>query len=103
MKRKTNFATVRKLPVIFLILLLNFTFAFAQQTNGPPQAIVGFYNLENLFDTVDDPKILDEEFLPNGTNSWTEERYAIKLANMSKVIAGFYPDILGVSEIENRK
>jgi predicted extracellular nuclease len=103
MKRKTNFATVKKLAIVFFILLLNFTLSFAQQANGPSQAIVGFYNLENLFDTVDDPKTIDEEFLPNGTNNWTDERYATKLANMSKVIAGFYPDILGVSEIENRK
>ncbi len=103
MKRKTNFAGVRNVLVILLILLFNFTLSFAQQATAPSQALVGFYNLENLFDTVDDPKTIDEEFLPNGANAWTDERYAIKLANMSKVIAGFSPDILGVSEIENRK
>lgn len=92
-----------KVLLVSLILFLNFTLATAQPNNSPTQAIVGFYNLENLFDTVDDPKTIDEEFLPGGTNNWTDERYAIKLANMSKVIAGFYPDILGVSEIENRK
>lgn len=103
MERKTNFAAVKKILAAFIFLLLNFTLSFAQQTSASPQAIVGFYNLENLFDTVDDPKTIDEEFLPNGTNNWTDERYAIKLANMSKVIAAFYPDILGVGEIENRK
>lgn len=103
MKRKTIFAVVKKSLILSSILLLNFTLLFAQQNNAPAQAIVGFYNLENLFDTVDDPKTIDEEFLPNGTNAWTEERYAIKLANMSKVIAQFAPDILGVGEIENRK
>ncbi len=103
MKRKSNFAAVKKLLIIFSFLLLDFTLSFARQTSAPSQAIVGFYNLENLFDTVDDPKTIDEEFLPNGANNWTDERYAIKLANMSNVIAQFYPDILGVSEIENRK
>lgn len=103
MERKTNFAAVKKILAAFFFLLLNFTLSFAQQTSASPQAIVGFYNLENLFDTVDDPKTIDEEFLPNGANNWTDERYAIKLANMSKVIASFYPDILGVGEIENRK
>lgn len=93
---------VKKTAALLFILLLNFTLSFAQQTNAPLQAVVGFYNLENLFDTVDDPKTIDEEFLPNGTNNWTDERYAIKLANMSKVIAQFSPDILGVGEIENR-
>lgn len=103
MKRKSNFAAVKNLLIVFLLYLLNFTLSVAQKANGPSQAIVGFYNLENLFDTFDDPKTIDEEFLPNGVNNWTEERYAIKLANMSKVIAEFYPDILGVSELENRK
>jgi hypothetical protein len=71
---------------------------------------VGFYNLENLFDTVDDTLINDEEFLPNGARAWTEARYQEKLTNMAYVIsqigiqdakAGL--SILGVSEIENRK
>lgn len=91
-----------KVLLISFLLFFNFTLSVGQQNNGSTQAIVGFYNLENLFDTVDDPKTIDEEFLPGGTNNWTDERYAIKLANMSKVIAGFHPDILGVSEIENR-
>jgi len=103
MERKTIFTVVKKLFVLYSILLLSFTITFAQQANAPSQAIVGFYNLENLFDTIDDPETNDAEFLPNGANGWTEERYAIKLANMSKVIAQFTPDILGVGEIENRK
>lgn len=103
MKRKTNFAPVKNTLIVLLFLLLDFTFSIAQQNTKPSQAIVGFYNLENLFDTINDPKTIDEEFLPEGANNWTDERYAIKLANMSKVIASFYPDILGVSEIENRK
>ena len=103
MKRKSIFAAVKKNRVVFAILLITCNASFAQQNNPPSQAIVGFYNLENLFDTTDDPKTIDEEFLPKGTNNWTDERYAIKLGNMSKVIAGFSPDILGVGEIENRK
>lgn len=102
MKRKSIFAIVKKNLPAFVVLLISCIASFAQQNNPPSQAIVGFYNLENLFDTVDDPKTIDEEFLPNGANNWTDERYAIKLGNMSKVIAGFSPDILGVGEIENR-
>lgn len=103
MKTKTNFARVKKSVILSGFLLLNFTLSFAQQANGPSQAIVGFYNLENLFDTIDDPKTIDEEFLPDGANNWTDQRYALKLGNMSKVIAEFSADILGVGEIENRK
>ena len=70
--------------------------------------VIGFYNLENLFDTYDDPVKNDEEFLPDGANKWTEAKYQKKLANMAKVIKemalenGRYHTILGVSEIENR-
>jgi endonuclease/exonuclease/phosphatase family metal-dependent hydrolase len=103
MKRKTNFAIVKNSAIVFLLLLFDITITVAQQNTSPQRAIVGFYNLENLFDTVNDPKTIDEEFLPEGTNNWTTERYGVKLANMSKVVASFYPDILGVSEIENRK
>lgn len=70
---------------------------------------IAFYNVENLFDTEDDPNIIDEEFLPSGGNVWNEEKYQKKLDNMSHVISligNEYvsgPAILGVSEVENRK
>jgi endonuclease/exonuclease/phosphatase family metal-dependent hydrolase len=67
------------------------------------QNTVGFYNLENLFDTENDPSINDEEFLPLGSNQWTQERYQKKLTNMASVIAAMNVDILGLGEIENRK
>lgn len=71
--------------------------------------IVGFYNLENLFDTVDDPQKNDEDFLPEGRNQWTEDKYLKKLDNMAKVIEmmseenGTYHTVLGVCEVENEK
>ena len=73
------------------------------------QHVIGFYNLENLFDTVDDPQKNDEDFLPDGRNSWTEDKYQEKLANMAHVIDamadrnGRYHTVLGVCEVENRK
>ncbi|NQX98299.1 MAG: endonuclease/exonuclease/phosphatase family protein [Flavobacteriales bacterium] len=73
---------------------------------------LGFYNLENLFDTLIDPdanKILQEDFTPKGQKGWTSERYQEKLKNMSKVIAEIGTDvtpdglaIIGVAEVENR-
>lgn len=74
---------------------------------GPKDYVVGFYNLENLFDTKDDPKKNDNEFLPEGRNNWTLEKYHKKLHNMARVIAemksenGFYHAVLGVAEVEN--
>ncbi len=67
---------------------------------------VAFYNVENLFDTKDDPKTNDQQFLPDGSYEWTDERYEQKLAQMGKVIQFLGdddgPEILGLCEIENR-
>ena len=71
-------------------------------------AIVGFYNLENLFDTIDNTLINDEEFLPNGIRNYNTTIYRDKLAKLAAVIAqmgaAYSPDgpaLLGVAEIEN--
>ncbi len=70
--------------------------------------VIGFYNLENLFDTVHDDGKNDYEYLPDGANQWTETKYQKKLSNMAQVIAAMKQDngawhtVLGVSEIENR-
>jgi hypothetical protein len=70
-------------------------------------AVIGFYNLENLFDTINDPNKNDEEFLHEGKNQWNSDKYHIKLKNMAEVVSligaeygGFV--ILGVSEVENQ-
>ena len=90
--------------VVFAFL---FTDAAAQQSKGQ-NYIIGFYNLENLFDIYDDPAKNDAEFLPEGKNKWTEAKYQKKLQNMAKVIRsmkeenGAWHALLGVSEIENR-
>lgn len=76
--------------------------------NGPSAHIIGFYNLENLFDIYDDPAKNDEQYLPEGSNKWTAEKYAKKVHNMAQAIRAMrdenkcYHSVLGVSEIENR-
>ncbi len=70
---------------------------------------IGFWNLENLFDTINQPNN-DEEWLPKGAQNWTSARYKQKIKNLGKVIPGIgtsdkqrnAPTILGCSEIENR-
>lgn len=71
---------------------------------------IAFYNVENLFDTLDDPITYDDDRTPNGKDHWTEEIYKDKLKNIAKVISEIGADvtknapvILGVAEIENRK
>lgn len=65
-----------------------------------------FYNVENLFDTLDTEGKSDSEYTPESNKQWNTERYNHKLSQLSKVIltadTGYYPDIIGFSEIENR-
>lgn len=95
------------LILIAALLCVIFTTS-AQQEQQKNTAVIGFYNLENLFDTIDDPLTNDEQFLPDGDYQWTTERYQRKLANMSKVISLIAVDYgrpvaLGVSEVENER
>ena len=100
---------MKKTYSILLILLALSSYSYAQ-TKG---ACIAFYNLENLFDTEDDQKIEDEEYLPKGRNQWDKEKYSKKLLNMSEVIHQLGdpadgsmkwngPTFLGVCEIENK-
>jgi hypothetical protein len=67
---------------------------------------LAFWNFENLFDTIDDPSINDEAFLPDGEMEWTADRLDKKIYNLARIIRimndGRGPDLLGVCEIENQ-
>lgn len=66
-----------------------------------------FYNVENLFDTLDEPDRNDDEFTPEGARYWTEYRLRQKLVSMYKVIAAAgewsAPEVIGLCEVENRQ
>lgn len=72
---------------------------------------VGFYNLENLFDTCHDEGKNDYEFLPTGSYRWDGLKYSHKLHNMARALSdmgtGVLPGVgcavIGVSEVENAK
>ncbi len=65
------------------------------------------YNVENLFDTVDDPTIPDEEFLPASEKKWDNEKYQRKLTDIAKVISEVnpqeLPEMVGLVEVENQQ
>ncbi len=64
---------------------------------------VMFYNVENLFDTEDDSTKNDNEFLPTSKKKWDNFKLNSKITKIAKVIAaGNFPDIIGLSEIENK-
>ncbi|MBR5175969.1 MAG: endonuclease/exonuclease/phosphatase family protein [Bacteroidales bacterium] len=97
---------MRRFHFILLAALLFAPVAGAQKVQKTH--VIGFYNLENLFDTYHDEGKNDYEYLPDGANQWTDVKYQKKLHNMAEVIRAMkddnkvYHTILGVSEIENR-
>lgn len=103
-----NYNTIMKklLPLLLATIILCVSHAQEKQYNV---GCIGFYNLENLFDTIDSPGTRDSEFLPGAKNQWNTQRYFEKLDNMARVIKQIGSDylpippaVLGVSEIENK-
>lgn len=69
---------------------------------GEKTYLAAFWNVENLFDTVDEPLTRDEDFTPTGKYQWTEERLRNKFEHLAQVINEVNPDLLGLAEIENK-
>ena len=68
--------------------------------------LVANWNLENLFDTIDDPGKDDAEFLPTDEKQWDQEKLNKKYFKLAQVInsmdEGKGPDLLGVEEVEHK-
>lgn len=121
----------KRLIILFFIFSLLLPRCRSLYAQGAPlsqqyrKICVAFYNVENLFDTIDQPEVRDEEYLPGGPNKWTSERYYHKIENIASVISliggsqrnpGAHdrgqrpqadgealrgPAVIGLSEIEN--
>lgn len=70
---------------------------------------IGFWNVENLYDTLNDQWKNDEDFTPAGRNGWTGERYRTKITHLAEVISKMATDVtpdgltmMGLCEIENK-
>ena len=70
--------------------------------------VVAFYNLENLYDTIDNSLVNDDEFLPTGAKRYNGDIYRDKLfklatvlSNIGKTQSSKGASIIGVAEIEN--
>ena len=92
---------------IFPLLIALFCLSLSGCTQEVNSGRIMFYNTENFFDTIKDPKTDDAEFTPTGLAKWTSERYQHKLDNISKVLAAMSeadaPIAIGLSEVENKK
>lgn len=107
----------KELKIILIALyVLSFIGVSGQENTSSKKkylvSAIGFYNLENLHDTIfdaDTNKIMQDDYTPKGDKQWSSERYHHKLTNLSKVIADMASDvapegvvILGVAEVENK-
>ena len=89
------------------IVLTAILFVSCSSSDSRKPIEVVFYNVENLFDTVEDTTIWDDEFLPDSAKDWTTERYNKKLVDLAKVLTAIseddLPEVIGVCEVENRQ
>jgi len=98
---------MRKSFLFALFIFASVSVTYGQKANYKP-AIIAFYNLENLFDTVNNPIVNDEEFLPNSERHYNTRVYEDKISRLSGVISelgtSVNPDgiaLLGTAEVEN--
>lgn len=99
------------LPLLALAAWCGLSAQNADKSSRGQVAVYGiaFYNLENLFDTINNNGSYDLEFSPAGARQWDGEKYRSKISNLADVIAHMTdattpngPAVIGVSEIENR-
>ena len=65
---------------------------------------VVFYNIENAFDTINDPATTDEEMLPLSDREWNSMRYNAKLNIIATTLSDItteLPTLIGLAEVEN--
>ena len=86
---------------IFLLIFILFSFKCNNEI-ASSNLSVGFWNVENLFDLIDDPDKRDEEFALNGRKNVTQEIYDLKIKNSVEVLSDLDVDVLGLCEVENK-
>ena len=94
------------LGLLLAIISLN---TIAQEKRNFKIHTIAFYNVENLFDTINDINKNDEASPIMEIKFNRSEIYKKKVENMASVIADIgtdlvnkYPSIVGLSEVENR-
>lgn len=99
-----------RITVFYAFVFLNLLIAQSSaQTKKYTIHTVAFYNVENLFDTINNANVRDDDWTPKGSRHWTSQRYNKKLENLAKVLTEIgtpenpnAPTFIGCAEIENR-
>lgn len=88
------------------LLLIIFTLCHYTLSQAQRSDVVLFYNVENLFDTINNPQKADEDFLPLADREWNSEKYQTKISRIADIIANAasadLPTLVGFAEVENR-
>ncbi len=88
--------------ILTTIIIVGYSQSFSKRYT------IAFYNVENLFDTINSPNVNDIEFTPTGSNRWNSAKYYKKLTNLDEVFYTMamatkgFPTMIGLAEIENR-
>ncbi len=100
---------MKKLSFTLLLSLFVFILVGAQEKKTYKIRTIAFYNVENLFDTINDPLKFDDNRTPLGKDKWTSEHYNDKVHKIAQVLSEIgadktktSPDIIGIAEIENK-
>jgi len=103
-----QFLFMKRYFLVWLLLAVFFKLPAQDTRQQYKTAIIGFYNLENFFDTIDNPNINDDEFTPKGPRNYNGDIYKNKVLHLATVISQIGTDknpdgpaILGVAEVEN--
>lgn len=112
MRVKVNKKVLLYQTIILLVLYSSFVPSSVYEPDQLPQSQsagvfrIVFYNVENLFDTLNEPGRNDDFFTPGGERRWDSFRLDKKLNNLHKALAAagqwVPPSIIGLCEVENR-
>lgn len=94
-----------KWHIFFVTSFILFAFQTATAQKDTLRLRVMSYNVENLFDTLDDTLKNDEEFLQQATRHWNKTKYKKKLNDIARVITAVGgwepPALVALCEVEN--
>ena len=90
------------LRTLFACLLLTVT-AYPIVAQQAPEVTIGFYNVENLYDTIPSPFGNDRDYTPQGRLHWDSTRYTAKLHNLARVLDALSLDVAGLAEVESEQ
>ncbi|MFZ4801274.1 MAG: endonuclease/exonuclease/phosphatase family protein [Chlorobium sp.] len=114
-KRKITWKEgMRKLFFCFIFLLMAASLMLPSAPgakNRERSVLFLWWNVENLFDTSNDPQTEDDDFTPGGKLQWTEKKLLLKQMRLRHLMTAVeahpkyrkYPDLLAFAEVENQK